>query len=115
MKNHNFKLLPTAITLIALTGCASVTPLNSENTTGGCNVKVFSSKDGALAQGEINELCVITGTSAFSFSHTVATAINKHKNKACDCGADNVYIQHQDAGTMGTASVTLVGFTFVNN
>ena len=65
-----------------------------------------------LANGDIEELCIITGTSSGSFSHTVATAIKKHKDKACECGAENVYIQAQDAGTLGTASVTLVGFRY---
>lgn len=54
--------------------------------------KVFSSLESAKANGEIEELCIITGTSSGSFSHTVATAIKKHKNKACEYGADNVYI-----------------------
>ena len=94
--------------------CASVQPLGNgmAQPLGNCNVKVFSSLESAKANGEIEELCIITGTSSGSFSHTVATAIKKHKNKACECGADNVYIQAQDAGTLGTASVTLIGFKY---
>ena len=94
-----------------ITGCSSVTHLNSESGSG-CNVQVYTDKASALANGEIVELCVISGTSAWSYSHTVATAINKHKHKACECGAKNVYIQAQDAGTLGTASVTMVGFNY---
>jgi hypothetical protein len=77
-----------------------------------CNVKVYSSLESAKARRDIKELCIITGTSSGSFSHTVATAIKKHKDRACECGADNVYIQAQDAGTLGTASVTLIGFRY---
>ena len=77
-----------------------------------CSVRVFSSLESAKANGDIEELCMITGTSSGSFSHTVATAVQKHKDKACECGADNVYIQAQDAGTLGTASVTLIGFRY---
>jgi hypothetical protein len=87
-------------------GGKTMTPL------GDCNVKVYSSLESAKARGDIEELCIITGTSSGSFSHTVATAIKKHKDRACECGADNVYIQAQDAGTLGTASVTLIGFRY---
>ena len=48
-----------------------------------------------------------------SFSHTVGTAIEKNKTKACECGSTDVYIQAQDAGTLGTASVSLVAFRFL--
>ena len=98
-----------------LTACASVQLLgdNKAQPLTNCNVKVYSSLESAKANGDIEELCIITGTSAVSFSHTVATAIQKHKDKACEYGADNVYIQAQDAGTLGTASVTLIGFRYI--
>ena len=101
-------------TALFLTGCASVQPLgnNVAQPLINCSAKVFSSLESAKTNGEIEELCMITGTSSGSFSHTVGTAIQKHKDKACECGADNVYIQAQDAGTLGTASVTLVGFKY---
>ena len=101
-------------TAIFVTACASVQPLGNSmaRPLGNCNVKVFSSLEAAKANGDIEELCMITGTSSGSFSHTVATAVKKHKDKACKCGADNVYIQAQDAGTLGTASVTLIGFRY---
>ena len=73
---------------------------------------MFSSLESARAGGVIVEMRLITGTSSGSFSHTVATAIQKHKDKACECGAEDVYIQAQDAGTLGTASVTLVAFKY---
>lgn len=100
--------------VLLTTGCASVQPLGSGDAAPlkNCNVKVFSSLEAAKAKGEIEELCLISGTSSGSFSHTVGTAIQKHKDKACECGADNVYIQAQDPGTLGTASVTLVAFRY---
>ena len=105
-----------AVTLLALlsASCATVQPLGNSNVQAltNCNVTVFSSLESAKAGGEIEELCIISGTSSGSFSHTVGTAIQKHKDKACDFGANNVYIQAQDAGTLGTASVTLIGFRY---
>lgn len=100
--------------LLFVSACASVQPLGGSlaSPLRNCNAKVFSSLEAAKANGAIEELCMITGTSSGSFSHTVATAVQKHKDKACTCGADNVYIQAQDAGTLGTASVTLIGFKF---
>jgi len=109
--------MKAAVLLVMLTclgGCASVQPLggSTAHPIQNCNVKVFSSLESASAGGVIVEMCLITGTSSGSFSHTVATAIQKHKDKACECGADNFYIQAQDAGTLGTASVTLVAFKY---
>jgi hypothetical protein len=95
-------------------GCASTSVIKSVPSipSSQCAVTVYTSMDSAKSRGNIEELCIISGTSSGSFSHTVATAIEKHRDKACRCGADNVYIQAQDAGTLGTASVTLVGFRF---
>ena len=100
--------------LACLGGCASVQTLggNAAQPIQNCNAKVFSSLDAAKSGGAIEEMCMITGTSSGSFSHTVATAIQKHKDKACECGAENVYVQAQDAGTLGTASVTLIAFKY---
>ena len=108
------KTLALIFAALCMTACASVQPLGSgvAQSLGNCNVKVFSSLESAKAGGNIEELCMISGTSSGSFSHTVATAVQKHKDKACDCGADNVYVQAQDAGTLGTASVTLIGFRY---
>jgi hypothetical protein len=108
------KILALTFAALCMTACASVQPLGSGMalSLGNCYVKVFCSLESAKAGGDIEELCMISGTSSGSFSHTVATAVQKHKDKACDCGADNVYIQAQDAGTLGTASVTLIGFRY---
>ena len=112
---RNYKNLFFCLAVVFITsGCASVTMLegNAPKKLSNCEVKVWMSKEKAQEVGKINEICLITGTSSGSFSHTVATAVEKSKTLACDCGATNVYIQAQDAGTLGTASVSLVGFEF---
>lgn len=108
------RIIGLSVVALLASACASVQPLGNTpaQPLQNCNVKVFSSLEAAKSKGDIDELCIITGTSAGSFSHTVGTAIQKHKDRACECGADNVYIQAQDAGTLGTASVTLVGFRY---
>ena len=100
----------------SIAGCASVTPLGSiyYPEVKNCTVTVYSSKQSAMEKGAIEEVCIITGTSSISFSHTVSSAIEKNKQKVCKCGATNVYVQDQDAGTLGTASVTLIGFKYKN-
>lgn len=102
---------------VALEGCfgASVSTLKAADPVDerSCQVTVHSSLEEAKARGAIEELCIITGTSSGSFSHTVATAIEKHKDKACGCGARDVYIQAQAPADMTVASVTLVAFRYV--
>ncbi|ASM53903.1 hypothetical protein PNIG_a1805 [Pseudoalteromonas nigrifaciens] len=104
------------IAILFIYGCSSTHIIKSETPISAdkCNVKIYSSLQSAQKHGEIEELCIVTGTSSGSFSHTVGTAINKHSNKVCDCGANKAFIQAQDAGTLGTASVTLVGFKHIN-
>lgn len=108
------KILALILLSLSISACSSVQPLGNgmAQSLGNCNVRVFSSLESAKAGGEIEELCMISGTSSGSFSHTVGTAIQKNKDRACECGADKVYIQAQDAGTLGTASVTLIGFMY---
>ncbi len=110
----NSIFLVLSYVILVATSCASVSTLKSADPIppSQCRVTVHSSLDAAKSKGEIEELCIVSGTSSGSFSHTVATAIEKHKDKACGCGAKDVYIQAQDAGTLGTASVTLVGFRY---
>jgi len=118
MAVSNITVHPSVLLMLAITaGCASISTLkNAESIPESqCEITVFSSFESAKAKGEIEELCIISGTSSGSFSHTVATAIEKHKRKACSCGADKVYVQAQDAGTLGTASVTLVAFRYLEN
>lgn len=45
--------------------------------------------------------------------HTSATAIEKHKGKACSCGANAVYVQSRhDPGGLDLATVTMVAFRY---
>jgi len=106
-----------ALCLLTLVSCVSVSTIREAQSIppSQCNVKIFSSLDAAKSLGKIEELCIITGSSVPSFSHTVSTAIENHKNRACACGARNVYIQDQTAGQSGGASsVTLVAFRFIS-
>lgn len=100
---------------LALGACSSVEMINSPTTSsdGGCTVTVWPTRAQAVKRGELEELCIINGTSAFSFSHTVATAIAKHKSKACECGASNVYIESRRETGLEVATVTMVAFRFV--
>lgn len=105
------------ISALLLSGCApTVTRLNyAEPIQGECNVKVYMTERQALKGGEIEEMCLITGSSSGSFNHSIGTAINKHKDKACECGATNVYVQGGTPATamMGPATVTMVAFKYV--
>jgi hypothetical protein len=81
--------------------------------SGKCHVTVYQTEAQAKKHGEIEELCIIMGTSSGSFSHTVRTAIDKHKDKACACGATDVYVQSRQHSGLDVASVTMVAFRFV--
>jgi hypothetical protein len=97
-----------------LAGCSSVeiistaAPIADAN----CQVRVWQTQAQALKGGAIDELCIINGTSSGSFSHTIATAIEKHKNKACACGASDVYVESRTQSGMDVATVTLVAFKY---
>ncbi len=110
------KVIFLALIGLALSGCSNLVMLNGHEKVKAkiqkCDVKVWATKESAEKNGSIKEICLISGTSARSFSHTVATAIAKHKNRACECGATNVYVTNEDHGTLGTASVTLVAFEY---
>lgn len=87
---------------------ASAPPIARE----ACTVKVYATITQATKGGAIEELCVINGTSSGSFRHTIQTAIDKHKHKACACGADKVYIQSQTQSGMDVATVTMIAFRY---
>lgn len=104
-----------AILSLAVSACATVTPINQvqqDQGGGACRITVYQTKSQAEKVGPIDELCIITGTSAFSFSHTVQTAIDKHKHEACGCGAQAVYISDRRESGLEVATVTMVGFRF---
>lgn len=85
-------------------------------TEGTCDVNVYQTRAQALKGGEIDELCIITGTSIPSFVHTYEVAVAKHKDKACACGANAVYIESRSppAGFNGPATVSMVAFRYVS-
>jgi hypothetical protein len=105
------------IGLTILGGCSSVEPISDSPappvSPAKCNVAVHPTYQQAIKSGPIEELCIINGTSSGSFSHTVQTAINKHKSKACACGATNVYIQSRSDSGLDVATVSLVAFRYV--
>jgi hypothetical protein len=106
-----------AISAAALTACGTVKTMDGSpltSTSGDCQVTVYQTRAQAMKNGEIEELCLITGSSVPSFVHTIETAIEKHKNKACSCGATNVFVESRNEVFMGPANVTMVAFKYVN-
>jgi hypothetical protein len=113
------KLLLVASMIVFLGACSSVTPINQTYVVdkGDCPVTVYQSKNAAEKIGEIEELCVIEGTSSASGAilyHRPEDAIRKHARKACECGADSFYIRSQAMSGMALASATMVAFKYVN-
>lgn len=104
-----------ACTLLSA-GCSSVMTISDAEPvpSSQCRVKVFLTKDQALRKGEIEELCVISGSSSGSFVHTPEAAINKHKDKACKCGGTNVYVRSEAPSGGGVATASMVAFKFVD-
>ena len=107
------------IAALVASGCSSVTPINHTYVVdkGDCPVTVYQTKDAAEKRGDIVELCVIEGTSSASGAilyHRPEDAIRKHARKACECGADSVYIESQAMSGMSLASVTMVAFKYKN-
>jgi PBP1b-binding outer membrane lipoprotein LpoB len=104
------------VSALFLTGCSSFVEVdqmsNVYTASKGCKVKIYQTEKQAEKEGVINELCVVSGTSSGSFSHTVDTAIEKRVNDICRCGANKAYIQSRSVGGWGTARVTLVAFEF---
>lgn len=103
--------------IFAISGCSSVKILNGSQVADGnyCNVTVYLTLKEAEKNGEVEELRIVTGTSSGSFSHTVASAVEKHKSKVCQCGASNAYIQSRAEGDLGIANVTMIGFRYGSN
>lgn len=105
-----------ALTTLLAAGCSSVQPITDAqgpaSAGAACNVTVYATQAQARKGGEIEELCIIEGTSSGSFSHTTQTAIDKHKGKACECGAQHVYVESRQPGGLGVASVSMVAFRY---
>jgi len=102
--------------LLTLGGCSSVEMIDGAGVgpvSGACNVRVYQTRRQAEKLGEIEELCIINGTSSMSFVHSVSVAVAKHKDKACACGASNVYIESRHETGWDLATVTMVAFRVV--
>lgn len=106
---------PILIILVA-SGCSSVQPIGNIQLApipiSNCSVTVHATEAQARQYGEIEEVCIIEGTSSGGFVHTPDVAIGKHKNKACECGVENVYIQSRQPMGMDVASVSMVAFRY---
>lgn len=110
-------VLTVVIATAIAAGCSSIEVISSEQpiSSDKCTVTVYQTRGQALKQGEIEELCIINGTSSGSFSHTVATAVQKHKNKACTCGATRVFIESRSESGWDLATVTMIAFKYIDN
>lgn len=100
--------------VVASSACSSVQMIGGKTypsvPKSECSVDVDQTEAQAKKLGKLIELCVIEGTSSGSFAHTAATAIRKHKDKACRCGATKVYVQSRQPMGMSVASVSMVCF-----
>lgn len=107
------RLLPC---LLLLTACTTITSMDGREITNAtpsnCEVTVYQTYQSAISRGQIEELCVVRGTSSFRLPHTVAVAIEKHKPDVCSCGASYAYIQTSSATGWDLATVTLVAFRY---
>lgn len=76
------------ITAFLATACSSIEMIDGAATAplaDTCNVSIYQTRRQAEKLGQIEEVCIVIGTSSGSFSHTVQTAIAKHKSKICQC------------------------------
>ena len=80
----------------------------------GCDVTVYQTLMSALKNGEIEEICIIEGTSSGSLHHTAKVAIEKNAHEACGCGTDTVYVMSRSEPNGVTAHVAMVAFKYVH-
>lgn len=113
--SKKFALSILICAILPISACSTVEPIAYAPPipSGQCNVHVFYTERQAAKLGNFEELCVVSGTSSGSFSHTVQVAIEKHKDKACSCGATHAYIQARNNDPLGLATVTLVGIRYL--
>lgn len=107
--------MKTMLTLVIfLSGCASVAVEKLKEVPelgAGCKVAVFTSKEEAIKEGPLEEMCIISAYPSSGLNATITGALQNGKTYACSCGADNVYIKEERGANFGSApSVTLVGF-----
>lgn len=104
--------------LACLSGCAtgSVRMIGHNNTykSGNCEVSIYQTKSKAVEGGMSREVCIIEGSSAFSFDHSIEGAIKNNIDKVCQCGVTKAYIEsaHTESqmGIKGVSYINLVGF-----
>lgn len=112
------RLFVISMMLAYLSGCAtgSVRMIGGTNTykSGGCEVKVYQTKIQAVEHGMKKEVCVVEGSSTFSFDHSIEGAIKNNISKICQCGVNSAYIHsaHTESqmGIKGVSYINLVGF-----
>ena len=107
------------LSLLALSGCTSITSIDGREIdpsfAQSCDVRVYQTYQSAIARGPIEELCVINGSASMSFDKSVSGTINRHKLKACACGATEVYIQSRTGGDFfSDTTVNMVAFRRIN-
>lgn len=113
-----YKAMAAIVVTAALTGCSAGSVRMVGETTvytdGSCSVTVYQTKDEAIKAGMTREVCVVDGSSAFSFNHTTDGAIKKNIARICGCGVSQAYIASSQGqtnlGLNGPAHVNLVGF-----
>lgn len=107
-----------AVITLMLAGCAGPTTRMVGDTEvlrdGSCHVTVYQTKSAAVEAGLKREICVVEGTSQFSFDHTIQGAIRKNIKGICGCGANKAYVAsaHSESqlGVRNLSHVSLVGF-----
>ena len=106
------------VLVLNLLGCAtgSIRMIGDVATykSGSCEVKVYPTKEKAIESGMVKEVCIVEGSSAFSFDHSIDGAIKNNISKICKCGVNKAYVSsaHTEShmGIKGVSYVNLVGF-----
>jgi hypothetical protein len=101
-----------------ISGCAtgSVTMIGSAATYkgGSCEVTVYQTKSEAVANGMTKEVCIVEGSSAYSFDHSTEGAIKNNISKMCQCSVSSAYIEsaHRESkmGMNGVSYINMIGF-----
>lgn len=96
------------------TGSVRMIGGSSNYKSGSCEVQVFQTKSAAIENGLQKEVCVVEGSSAFSFDHSIEGAVKNNIKKVCSCGVSKAYIEsaHTESqkGIKGVSYVNLIGF-----
>lgn len=109
-------LIIASVVASSLSACSSITAMDgsevdASRAPASCDVRVYQTYQAAIKQGPIEELCVINGSASMSFDKSVSGTINRHKTKACACGAQDVYIQSRSGGDgFSDVTVSMVAF-----